>query len=196
MFTGIVECLGSVEQVIESGSNVDLVVRSPISSALKIDQSIAHDGVCLTVVAQQNDMHTVTVIKESLERSGLGKLEKGSSVNLERCLKIGDRLDGHMVQGHVDETVRCLEIVDHGGSWHFRFLLPAEPELIVRKGSITLNGVSLTVAALTSDSFSVAIIPYTYENTTFSKLEVNDRVNVEYDILGKYVQRQLATQNT
>ena len=191
MFTGIIECIGSVENVTRSGSNLDLLIRSQISSELKIDQSIAHNGVCLTVVAQQDDQHTVTIVKESLQRSNLSHLEKGTPVNLERCLKLGDRLDGHLVQGHVDETVPCLDISNQNGSWHYRFRLPDDPSLIVRKGSITLNGVSLTVADLDDESFRVAVIPYTHEHTTFRQLGVNDRVNLEYDMLGKYVQRLL-----
>lgn len=196
MFTGIIECIGIVERVIESGSNKDFIIRSDISNELKVDQSVAHNGVCLTVVSVDHELHTVNVVNESLERSNLREVEEGTLINLERSLKIGDRLDGHMVQGHVDTTVKCLSLEDHQGSWMIGFSVPDHPELLVQKGSICLNGVSLTIAELHQDSFSVAIIPYTFEHTSFSLMRVGNLVNVEYDVLGKYVQRRALIQNT
>jgi riboflavin synthase len=196
MFTGIVETVGTVERVIESGTNRDFVIRSSISNELRIDQSVSHNGVCLTIVAVNEGVHTVNAIQETLQKSNLGLLEEGSEVNLERCLKVGDRLDGHMVQGHVDTTVECKKIVDLGGSWEFHFNIPDKPELLVAMGSICLNGVSLTIAGLSEESFHVAIIPYTFEHTVFHSIRTGSIVNVEYDILGKYIQRQAAVQKT
>jgi len=194
MFTGIVEALGEVVGVTTTGSNQDLVIRASIATELKVDQSVSHNGVCLTVVEIIGDTYTVTAVLETLERSNLGALKVGDAVGLERCLRIGDRLDGHMVQGHVDTTVKCVGVEDLNGSWAFTFALPEQSDLLVEKGSVCLNGVSLTIADLTDSSFSVAIIPYTFEHTTFKSLRTGQLVNVEFDVLGKYVQRMLRTQ--
>ncbi|HMN89769.1 MAG TPA: riboflavin synthase [Saprospiraceae bacterium] len=165
-------------------------MASPISSELKIDQSVSHNGVCLTVVALGEGVHTVTAVEETLRRSNLGDWRVGSLVNLERAMLANARLDGHLVQGHVDATGICTQIDTRGGSWyiHFRYN-PTEEHLLVDKGSVTINGVSLTVVEPANDTFSVAIIPYTYEHTTFNALQVGDRVNLEFDIIGKYIAR-------
>ena len=194
MFTGIVEALGEVVGVTLNGTNRDLVIASTIAHELKVDQSVAHNGVCLTVVRTDGDTYTVTAVQETLERSDLGALKVGDAVGLERCLRIGDRLDGHMVQGHVDTTVMCTGVEDMNGSWIFTFELPEQSHLLVEKGSVCLNGVSLTIAELTNSSFSVAIIPYTFEHTMFKFLRIGHLVNVEFDVLGKYVQRMLRSQ--
>ena len=191
MFTGIIEEVGEVLLVAEQGSSRSLRIRANMTPELKVDQSVAHNGVCLTVVRIEGGAYDVTVVDESLQRSNLGTLAIGSEVNLERSLRIGDRLDGHMVQGHVDTTVQCLSINDLDGSWSFVFELPEQKHLLVTKGSICINGVSLTIAVLDEWSFGVAVIPYTYEHTSFRNLETGDRVNVEFDILGKYVDRML-----
>lgn len=192
MFTGIIECLGQVEYVIPEGSNLHFKIRSAISHELKIDQSIAHNGVCLTVVELSDGVHTVTAIKETLEKSNLNALNPGDTVNLERCMKLGDRLDGHIVQGHVDGTARVSAINENAGSWEFRFNYDNNyKNLIVSKGSICINGVSLTVVDAFDDEFSVAIIPYTFDHTTFKNFKIGSVVNLEFDILGKYVQRMM-----
>jgi riboflavin synthase len=192
MFTGIVEEVGRVVSVRDHGTNRDLVVRAAMAPELKVDQSVSHNGVCLTVVAVEGDSYRVTAVQETLERSQLGLLGPGDPVNLERSLRLGDRLDGHMVQGHVDTVTECLEIRDEDGSWWFTFRLPEQGQLIVPKGSICINGVSLTVARLEADRFSVAIIPYTYAHTDLHSLKVGGRVNIEFDVLGKYVERMIA----
>ena len=191
MFTGIIEEVGEVVDVTAQGTNVDLWVRSRMTTELKIDQSLAHGGVCLTVVELSGDRYRVTAVEETLLRTTLGTRRNGDPINLERCLRLGDRLDGHMVQGHVDATVTCLAREERNGSTWFTFALPPEPGLLVHKGSITLNGVSLTIAALDDRGFSVTIIPYTLDHTTFGGLRPGDLVNVEYDVLGKYVRRML-----
>lgn len=191
MFTGIVEEMGEVVELRDSGTNRDLVIRAGMAGELRIDQSVAHNGVCLTVVELMNDRYRVTAVEETLQRSNLGALKPGDRVNLERSLRIGDRLDGHMVQGHVDTTVTCTGVEERDGSWWFTFELPEQRHLLVQKGSICLNGVSLTIAALTDRSFGVTIIPYTFAHTTFSALKMGDRVNVEFDVLGKYVERMI-----
>lgn len=192
MFTGIIEEVAQVVAVHVDGSNRDITIKARMTPELKVDQSVAHNGVCLTVVAIAGDSYTVTAVEETLQRSNLGELQPGDPVNLERSLRLGDRLDGHMVQGHVDSVVQCIAVLDQGGSWTFVLALPDARELLVPKGSICLNGVSLTIAALDAQSFSVAIIPYTFEHTTFHRLKPGDVVNVEYDVLGKYVQRMMA----
>lgn len=191
MFTGIVEEVGEVVAMSATGTNVELWVRARMAPELRIDQSVAHNGVCLTVVELQSDRFRVTAVEETLQRTTLGTLTSGAPINLERCLRLGDRLDGHMVQGHVDTTVPCLARTDRDGSTWFDLAMPPDPELLVEKGSITLNGVSLTIAALQADRFSVTIIPYTLAHTTFGTLRAGDPVNVEYDVLGKYVRRML-----
>jgi riboflavin synthase len=192
MFTGIVEEVGEVLAVNDLGTNRTFTIRARMTPELRVDQSILHNGVCLTVEAISDGAFVVTAVKETLARSNLGALGVGDGVNLERCLRLGDRLDGHMVQGHVDRTAECMSVTDEGGSWIFMFRLPEEKHLLVQKGSVCLSGVSLTVASLDEDSFSVAIIPYTYAHTTFRALSAGELVNVEFDILGKYVARMLA----
>lgn len=191
MFTGIVEEVGEVMEVRSIGANRDIIVRSRMAPDLRVDQSVSHNGVCLTVVELMNDRYRVTAVQETLQRSGLGTLKPGDGVNLERSLRIGDRFDGHMVQGHVDTVTECIGVEERDGSWWFTFRLPARKHLLVEKGSICLNGVSLTVAQLTGAAFSVAIIPYTFEQTNFRSLKQGDHVNVEFDVLGKYVERML-----
>ena len=192
MFTGIVEEVGKVVEVTGAGTNKDFVVEAPMARELRIDQSVAHNGVCLTVVELNGSRYRVTAVEETLRRTALGDLKPGDHVNLERSMRLGDRLDGHIVQGHVDATLQCTGKEARDGSWWFTFGLPQDPALIVMKGSICLNGVSLTVAALEVDSFSVAVIPYTFEHTNFRSLAAGQRVNVEFDVLGKYVARMLA----
>lgn len=188
MFTGIIESLGKVTRLEKEGSNVHLTIASDVSRELKIDQSLAHNGVCLTVVAKDDHTHTVTAVEETLKRSNIGDLDEGKTVNLERAMVSGGRLDGHIVQGHVDATGTCTEIREVDGSWYFRFkYTPTEEHLLVDKGSVCINGVSLTVVDPVDDHFSVAIIPYTYEHTTFRDMQVGDRINLEFDILGKYI---------
>ena len=192
MFTGIVEEMGLVVAMRDQGTNRTFSIEARMTPELRVDQSVSHNGVCLTVVAIDGDTFDVTAVKETLERSDLGTLKVGDHVNLERSLRIGDRLDGHMVQGHVDTVAECVAVNEVGGSWIFEFALPAQRHLIVMKGSICLNGVSLTIAELTEETFSVAIIPYTFEHTSFGALKEGQRVNVEFDVLGKYVERMLA----
>jgi riboflavin synthase len=192
MFTGIIETLGKVKSVTKDRSNIHFEMESAISAELKIDQSVSHNGVCLTVVEIGADWHRVTAVDETLRRTNLGDWQPGTLVNLERCLPMGGRLDGHIVQGHVDELVECVEVTETGGSWKYSFRFrPEQAGLLVDKGSVCLNGVSLTVVSPSTDLFSVAIIPYTWEHTNFKTLQVGDRVNIEFDILGKYVARQM-----
>lgn len=192
MFTGIVEEVGTVVRVSEEGSNRHFQVRARMTPELRIDQSVSHNGVCLTVVAIEGDAYTVTAVQETLDRTNLGDLRPGDGIDLERSLRLGDRLDGHLVQGHVDTVTECLAVEDLGGSWRFTFRTPPQRHLLVPKGSICLNGVSLTIASLNDAEFSVAIIPYTYAHTTFQHLRPGHRVNVEFDVLGKYVERMMA----
>lgn len=193
MFTGIIEALGKVEKLEKEGSNLHLSLSAPFTEELKIDQSLAHNGVCLTVVAINGDEYTVTAIDETLKRSNLGGLEVGDEVNLERCMAANGRFDGHIVQGHVDTTARCTKVEELEGSWYFHFEYAPHPEhLTVPKGSITINGVSLTVVDSEPHSFSVAIIPYTYEHTNFKHFKPGTQVNLEFDIVGKYVARMMA----
>lgn len=196
MFSGIVEATGTVTAVNTSGSNIDLVIRCPFADELRIDQSVAHNGVCLTVTSLRPDStYTVTAIRETLDRSNLGDLVAGSRVNLERSMLMNGRLDGHIVQGHVDTTAVCTEITDADGSRYFKFKYQVDPALVakgymtVEKGSVTVNGVSLTVCDSEPDSFRVAIIPYTFEHTNFGDIQVGSRVNIEFDIIGKYLAR-------
>lgn len=190
MFTGIVEETGIIKRLNKTGDNLDITVNARMSPELKIDQSVAHNGVCLTVVSLGEGEYTVTAIKETLEKTNLGELKPGDRVNLERGMKLGDRLDGHIVQGHVDQTAVCKNIEKFEGSRLFTFEYdPKIGNITIEKGSITVNGVSLTVVNSGKNEFSVAIIPYTYEHTTFSNLKVGDRVNLEFDVIGKYVKR-------
>ena len=193
MFTGIIETLGVVAAIEKDRSNVHFTIESPISGELKIDQSVSHNGACLTVVGLGEGRHRVTAVEETLRRTNLGQWAVGTLVNLERCLPMGGRLDGHLVQGHVDEVAECMEALDINGSWRFTFRYHPTPEhLPVDKGSVCLNGVSLTVVEPRDDLFSVAIIPYTWEHTNFKTLLPGDPVNVEFDIIGKYISRYLA----
>jgi len=192
MFTGIVESVGNIKAIEIEGDNHHFTISSNISKELKIDQSVSHNGVCLTVISQNNSEHVVTAIHETIQKTNMGNLKVGQLLNLERCLKIGDRLDGHMVQGHVDDTIECSEISEENGSWRIRFKSKnINDRLIVSKGSICLNGISLTVANLGKGFVEVAIIPYTYENTNFRKLKIGEFVNIEYDILGKYILKNI-----
>jgi riboflavin synthase len=193
MFTGIIEASGVVERLDRDRSNVHFTIASSISPELKVDQSVSHNGACLTVVALGDGTHTVTAVEETLRRTNLGGWQAGTRINLERSLPLGGRLDGHMVQGHVDGLGECLEVLETGGSWRFTFRYDPFPEhLLVDKGSICVNGVSLTVVEPQDDRFSVAIIPYTWEHTNFRDLRAGDTVNLEFDIIGKYIARHLA----
>ncbi|OZV70881.1 riboflavin synthase [Winogradskyella aurantia] len=190
MFTGIIEDLGIVEKLEKSDSNLHITLKTKITNELKIDQSVAHNGVCLTVVAIDGSNYTVTAIQETLDKTNLDKLKKGDFVNIERAMKLGARLDGHMVQGHVDQTATCTFAEETSGSWLYTFDYdPTYHNITIEKGSITVNGVSLTVVNSKPNTFSVAIIPYTYEHTTFKTLKVGDIVNLEFDVIGKYVKR-------
>ena len=190
MFTGIIESVGEIKKIETEGDNIHFWVKSAISAELKVDQSVAHNGACLTVTALSDGSHSVTAIRETLDKTSLGQLKVGSLVNLERCLPMNGRLDGHMVQGHVDQVGTCTKAVDENGSWRYTIEYdPSLGNLTVEKGSICINGVSLTVVDSRDDAFSVAIIPYTYEHTNFKTLAEGDRVNLEFDILGKYIRK-------
>jgi riboflavin synthase len=192
MFTGIIESMGIVQQITEEGTNRHFEIESPVSGELRVDQSVAHNGVCLTVTHTGGNRHRVTAVRETLGKSTLGSWQAGELINLERCMAANGRFDGHMVQGHVDQVGRCVRIEDQQGSWLFHFEYDAGyGNITVEKGSVAVNGVSLTCFNSTAGGFSVAIIPYTYENTNFNRLHPGDRVNLEFDIIGKYVQRLL-----
>lgn len=189
MFTGIVEALARVERIENEGTNRSIWFSAPFLNELKIDQSVSHNGVCLTIDQLDDNAYRVTAIDETLKKSNIGSLETGSMVNVERCMKADGRFDGHIVQGHVDGLAKVMSIKNENGSWVFQFQLPSEHKgLIVEKGSISINGTSLTVFDVHESTFSVAIIPYTYEHTNMQYLSVHDQVNIEFDILGKYVQ--------
>jgi riboflavin synthase len=188
MFTGIVEATGTVEALKQDGGNLHLTLSAPFAAELKIDQSLAHNGVCLTVVRCDEKTYTVTAVTETLQKTNLGKLKTGDAVNLERCMRMGDRLDGHIVQGHVDLTGTCTQVEVLDGSWKFHFTYDAASgHVTVPKGSICVNGTSLTVVDSSPGSFSVVIIPYTFEHTVFRTLKTGDAVNLEFDVIGKYV---------
>ena len=188
MFTGIIENIGIVKSIKHDKSNIDFTIASDLSKELRVDQSISHNGVCLTVVSLDDNAYTVTAIKETLDKTNLGKLKSGDRVNLERCLKVGDRLDGHFVQGHVDQIATCKSVINEDGSWLFTFKYdPTNNNITIEKGSITVNGVSLTVVNSKESEFSVAIIPYTFENTNFKSFSSGTLVNLEFDVFGKYV---------
>lgn len=197
MFTGIIEALGELKSIQKEGTNIHFEVFSPFKNEVKIDQSIAHDGVCLTVTEIKGDSFMVTAIDETLNRTALSEWAVGKKINLERCMKADARFDGHIVQGHVDQTARVKEIENKDGSWKYVFEYdPKSGNITVEKGSICINGVSLTVVDSGDDFFSVAIIPYTYEHTTFHQLEIGSEVNLEFDIIGKYVAKLLANQSS
>ena len=190
MFTGIIETLGTITNIAKEQANVHLTVKSNFTNELKVDQSVAHNGVCLTVINIENDEYTVTAIKETLDKTNIGNLKVSDYVNLERGMKLGDRLDGHIVQGHVDQIATCTNIKKENGSTVFTFSYDfTNKNITIEKGSITVNGVSLTVVNSKQSEFSVAIIPYTTENTTFKYIELGDYVNLEFDVIGKYVSR-------
>tara|TARA_B110000003_G_scaffold255545_1_gene272427 strand:+ start:1045 stop:1635 length:591 start_codon:yes stop_codon:yes gene_type:complete len=190
MFTGIVESLGEISNIYSNEGNIDFTILSKISNELKIDQSVSHNGVCLTVIDVGNGSHTVTAVKETLDKSSLKNLKKGDLVNLERAMRLGERLDGHLVQGHVDGTAKCVGKGSNEGSWIFEFEYDKKMQmLVIEKGSICIDGVSLTLFDIKESSFKVTIIPYTYENTSFNSLEPGDTVNIEYDMIGKYLAR-------
>ncbi len=190
MFTGIIEKTGTIKEIITKGSNRSFWVESPLASELKVDQSLSHNGVCLTVEEIKNGMHRVTAIEETILKTNLSNWKRGSIINLERCMQLNGRLDGHIVQGHVDCTAECIEIVEKAGSWEFTFTFPGQfAAFIIEKGSVTVNGISLTCFDVTKDQFTVAIIPYTFEHTNMSRLKKGDRVNIEWDMIGKYVGR-------
>lgn len=190
MFTGIIETLGEIESIREEGTNLHFVVQSELSNELKIDQSVSHNGVCLTVVALTENTHTVTAIQETLEKSNLDDLKVGSKVNLERCMQMNGRLDGHIVQGHVDQTAVCVKREELDGSWEYRFKYDSKNgNVTVEKGYVCVNGISLTVVGSADDEFSVFIIPYTFDHTNLHQVNVGDAVNIEFDIIGKYVAR-------
>ena len=194
MFTGIIEEVAEVVKIEKEAENIHFSIKAKMTSDLKIDQSVAHNGCCLTVVNIENDIYTVTAIQETLDKTNLNEWKIGTPVNLERCMQMNGRLDGHIVQGHVDTVGICTEIEDQNGSWKFTFNYQNE-QLTVEKGSITVNGTSLTVVDSKKDSFSVCIIPYTFENTNFSSLNLGDQVNLEFDIIGKYVAKWMESRS-
>lgn len=192
MFTGIIETLGKVSRIEKEFDNLHISILSPISDDLKIDQSVAHNGVCLTVVRLKPGEHTVTAIAETLSKTNIGELKTGDLVNLERCMQMNGRLDGHIVQGHTDQTARCTRLTEREGSWEYTFEYDAATgNITVEKGSICVNGISLTVVNSLRNSFSVAIIPYTFEHTNLQNVKEGSTVNLEFDIIGKYVSRLL-----
>ena len=202
MVSGIIEGLGEVVAIQKEKSNLHITVKAPFTNELKVDQSVAHNGVCLTVIDIKNDCYTVTAIDETIQKTNIGLLNNGAKLNLERCLKVGDRLDGHIVQGHVDQRAVCTKMEETNGSWTFTFEYDASPERIhsgmatkgnvtVEKGSVCVNGVSLTVVNSKDNSFSVCVIPYTFENTNFKTIQPGSIVNIEFDIVGKYIAKML-----
>ena len=197
MFTGIIEELGTVKKVEKNKGNIQLTIEAKFTPELRVDQSVAHNGVCLTVISIKDNQYSVIAIEETLEKTNLGNLISGDKINLERCMKIGDRLDGHIVQGHIDLTATCTKIETLDGSWMFKFKYTKKSttETTVEKGSITINGISLTVVDSSESEFSVCIIPYTFENTSFKYLKEGSQVNIEFDIIGKYIARIMKSEN-
>ena len=190
MFTGIIEWIGKIKSLAKEGDNLHIEIASELAPMLKIDQSVSHNGVCLTVVSLTDTSYVVTAIKETLDKTNIGQLHTGSVVNLERAMKLGDRLDGHIVQGHVDQTAVCQRVIEQNGSWIYTFSYDRSlSNITIEKGSVTVNGVSLTVVDSREGTFSVAIIPYTYEHTNFNTFEKDTLVNLEFDVIGKYVKR-------
>ena len=195
MFTGIIESLSEIKGIKKEGDNLSISFNSSISSELKIDQSISHNGICLTIVDIVDSIYTVTAIKETIIKSSIKDWVVGDLINIERAMKLGDRLDGHMVQGHVDQTAVCTKISEENGSWYFDFKYEKSENLTIEKGSIAINGVSLTVVNSSINSFSVAIIPYTYNYTNFKNLKPGDLVNIEFDMIGKYISKIIKDQS-
>ena len=196
MFTGIIETLGVIQEIEKDKDNLHITIASSITDELQIDQSVAHNGICLTVVSINKTFYTVTAISETINKTTISHWQKGDSVNLERAMKLGDRLDGHIVQGHVDQIGTCTTVKETNGSWYYTFKYDESlHNITIEKGSITVNGVSLTVVDSRKNEFSVAIIPYTFEHTNFKTFEVNAKVNLEFDVIGKYVSRLYANQN-
>jgi riboflavin synthase len=195
MFTGIIEAMGTVKEVISSGSNKTFLVESPLSAGFRVDQSVSHSGVCLTIEETENGIHRVTAIEETLQKTDLENWTTGTLVNIERCLPMNGRLDGHFVQGHVDTTGTCLARTEKKGSWEFEFAFPEKfAELVIEKGSICINGISLTAFNVRENSFTVAIIPYTFAHTNIKEIRAGSTVNLEFDMVGKYIQRRIAVE--
>ncbi|WP_202702320.1 riboflavin synthase [Flavobacterium sp. UGB4466] len=193
MFTGIIETLGRIHEIRKDQNNLQITVDSTITNELKIDQSVSHNGICLTVVAIKDSLYTVTAIDETILKTNIGDWKEGDIVNLERGMKLGDRLDGHIVQGHVDQTGTCIKIEEAHGSWNYTFEYDKNlSNITIEKGSITVNGVSLTVVNSKTNEFSVSIIPYTFENTNFKNFKVGTKINLEFDVVGKYISRLYA----
>ena len=192
MFTGIIETLAVISKLEKDKGNLTITLKTKLALEFKIDQSVSHNGICLTVVHVLEDQYTVTAIEETIEKSSIGSWRVGDIINLERAMKIGDRLDGHMIQGHVDQVGECSQVLEKNGSWMFTVQYAKSNNVTVEKGSIAINGISLTVVNSNENSFSVAIIPYTYEHTNFKNLKIGDCVNLEFDILGKYLAKMLS----
>jgi riboflavin synthase len=193
MFTGIIETMGTIKEVISKGSNQSFWIESSLSRELKVDQSVSHDGVCLTIEEIKDGQHRVTAVAETIKKTTLGHWKTGMSINIERCLQLNGRLDGHIVQGHVDTTLLCMKRTEKKGSWEFEFELPKKfASLVIEKGSISINGISLTAFNVKKKSFTVTIIPYTFEHTTIKDVQKGSLVNVEFDLVGKYLLRSLS----
>ena len=195
MFTGIIENLSEIKEIIHQGDNLSISLFSDIAKELKIDQSVSHNGICLTVVDIDKDIYTVTAIKETIIKSSIKTWQRGDLVNIERAMKLGDRLDGHMVQGHIDQTAVCKKISEENGSWYFDFEYTNSNNLTIEKGSIAVNGVSLTIVDSGENRFSVAIIPYTYNHTNFKNIIIGSLVNIEFDLIGKYISKIIKNQS-
>ena len=195
MFTGIIETIAVISKIEKKKGNLNITLKSSLTATFKIDQSISHNGICLTVVFIKNNEYVVTAIDETIQKSSIGSWRAGDLINLERAMKIGDRLDGHMIQGHVDQIGKCSKIIQKNGSWIFTIQYAKSNNVTVEKGSIAINGISLTVVNSNESDFSVAIIPYTYEHTNFKNLNTGDSVNLEFDILGKYIAKMLSKSN-
>ncbi len=195
MFTGIIETIAVISNLEKEKSNLNITLKSDLTNEFKIDQSISHNGICLTVVDINNKEYVVTAIEETISKSSIGSWNVGDEINLERAMKIGDRLDGHMIQGHVDQVGECIGVVEKDGSWFYTIKYCKSNNITVEKGSIAINGISLTVVGSNKNSFSVAVIPYTYKNTNFNVLKIGDIVNLEFDILGKYLEKMLSKHN-
>ncbi len=195
MFTGIIETIAVISNLEKEKSNLNITLKSDLTNEFKIDQSISHNGICLTVVDINNNEYVVTAIEETISKSSIGSWKVGDEINLERAMKIGDRLDGHMIQGHVDQVGECIGVVEKDGSWFYTIKYCKSNNITVEKGSIAINGISLTVVGSNKNSFSVAVIPYTYKNTNFNVLKIGDIVNLEFDILGKYLEKMLSKHN-